>query len=69
MAEFIEILRKNSKVQNDTSQTNKKYKKKSFSTHSKISQNALIPCEVFKQAINIMGDTIEDMDVEIQRKN
>ena len=48
-------------MQNDISQTNDKYNEESFSTRSQIGQNALIENKVFKQAINIMGETISDM--------
>ena len=59
MAEFIEIIKKDSKVQNKISQTIDKYSKESFSTRSQIGQNALIQSKVFKQAINIMSETIQ----------
>ena len=36
---------------------------------SKIGQNALIQSKVFKQAINIMGETISDMDIELEHKD
>ena len=32
-----------------------------------MSWNDLIQSKVFEQAVNIMGDTIEDMDVEIEQ--
>ena len=32
-------------------------------------QNALIQSKIFKQAIEIMGDTINDMDIEIEQKD
>ena len=67
MAEFIEII-KNSKVQNEITQTIEKYNKESYLTQSRIGQNALIQNKVFEQAMNIMGDTIEDMDIEIEQK-
>ena len=35
----------------------------------KIVQNALIQSKIFEQAINMMGDTIEDMDIEIEQKD
>ena len=69
MAEFIEIMKKDSKVQNEISQTIDKYNKESFSTRSQIGQNALIQSKVFKQAINIMGETISDMDIEKEQKD
>ena len=69
MAEFIEILKKNSKVQSKISQTFEKYNKNSFATESKTIQNALTQSKVFEQAINIMGDTTEDMDIEIEQKD
>ena len=69
MADFIEIIKKDSKIQNEISQTIDKYNKESFSTRSQIGQNALIQSKVFKQAINIMGETISDMDIEIEQKD
>ena len=69
MAEFIEIIKKDSKVQNEISQTIDKYNKESFSTRSQTGQNPLIQSKVFKQAINIMGETISDMDIEIEQKD
>ena len=35
----------------------------------KARQNRLIQSKVFEQAIYIMGDTIEDMDIEIEQKD
>ena len=32
-------------------------------------QNPLIQSKVFEQATNTMGDTIEDMDIEIEQKD
>ena len=68
MAEFREIIKKNSKVQTEILQTIEK-KKESFSTQSKIGQKASVQSNVFEQAINIFGDTIENMDIEIEQKN
>ena len=64
----MDFLKKDSKVQNGITQTIKKYKE-SYSTQSKIGQNALIQSKVFEQAINLMGDFIEDMDIEIEQKD
>ena len=69
MAEFTQKIKNDSKVQNEISQTIEKYNKESYSTQSKIGQNALIQSKVFEQARNIMGDTIEDMDIEIEQKD
>ena len=69
MVEFRETIKKDSKVQNEIPQTIGKYNKESSSTQSKIEQNALPQNKVFEQAINIMGDTIEDMDFEIEQKD
>ena len=41
-----------------------KYNKESFSTESKITPNALVQSKEFEQAIIIMGDAIEDMDIQ-----
>ena len=40
MAEFIEVINNDSKVQNEITQTIEKYNKESFSTKSRIGQNA-----------------------------
>ena len=69
MAEFIEIMEKDSKVQNEIRQTIEKYNKESSSPQSKIGQNALIRSKVFEKAINIMGGTIEEMDMEMEQKD
>ena len=66
---FIEIIKQDVNIQNEISQTIDKYNKESFSTRSQIGRNALIQSKVFKQAINIMGETISDMDVEIEQKD
>ena len=68
MTELIEIIKKDLNMQNDISQTNDKHNKESLSTRSQIGQSALIPSKVFKQAMNIMGGTILDMDIEIEQK-
>ena len=36
---------------------------------SQIGQNALIQSKFFKQAINIMGETMSDMDIELEQKD
>ena len=69
MTEFIEIVKKNLNVQNAISQTIEKYNKESFSARSQIGQNALIRNKVFEQAIDKMGHTINDMDMEIQQND
>ena len=66
MSEYIEVIKKDLNMQNEISQTIDKYNKESFSTRSQIGQNALIQSKVFNQAINIMGATISDMDIEIE---
>ena len=68
MADFIEIIQKDTKIQNDISNIVDKYNNQSLATRSKLGQNALIQSNIFKEAINIMGDTINDMDVEIEQK-
>ena len=64
MSIFIETFKKDTNVK-----TIEKENKESFSTRSQIGQNALIQSKVFKQAIEIMGDTINDMDMEIEQKD
>ena len=67
MSNFIETITKDTKIQDEISQTVEKYNNESFSTRSQIGQNALIQSKIFKQAIEIMGGTIDDMDIEIEQ--
>ena len=69
MSNFIEIIKKDTKIQDELSQTVEKYNNESFSTRSQKGQNALIQRKIFKKAIEIMGDTINDMDTEIEQKD
>ena len=69
MSNFIEIIKKDTKIQDEISQTIEKYNNESFSTRPQIGQNALIQSKIFKQATEIMGDTIDDMDIEIEQKD
>ena len=69
MSNFIEIIRKDTKIQDEISKTVEKYNNESFSTRSQKGQNALIQSKIFKQAIEIMGYTIDDMDIEIEQKD
>ena len=69
MADFIEIIQKDSKIQNDVSNIVDKYNNQSLSTRSKLGQHAIIQSSIYKEAINIMGDTINDMDVELEQKD
>ena len=69
MAHFIEIIKENSKVQNEITQTIEKYDEESYSTQSQTGQNALNQNKAFEQAIKIIGDSIEDMHIEIEQKD
>ena len=69
MTDFIGIIQKDTKIQNEISNIIDKYNNQSFATRSKLGENALIQSSVFKEAINIMGDTINDMDMEIEQKD
>ena len=69
MAEIREIFKKFSKVQNEISQTIENYNKELFLIQSRRGQNVSIQSKVFEQAINIVGDTIEDMKIEIEQKD
>ena len=66
MAEFIEFIKKTFQgtIRNITN-----YNKETYSTLLKIGRNPLLQSEVFEQAINILGDTIGDMDIEIEKKD
>ena len=69
MTEFKEFIKNEPKVQNDISQTIEKYNKEPYATHSKIDQNFLIHSKDFEQAINRLGDTIENMDIKLEQKD
>ena len=69
MSEFKEINEKDLEMQNEISQAIEKYNKETFSTGSQIGQNALIQSKFYKQAINFLGETISDMDIEIENKD
>ena len=71
MTECIETVKKDSKVQNEISQAiEKKIKnKESCAIQSKQGQIALIESKVFEQALTLMGDTMEDMDIEIEQED
>ena len=69
MAEFIEFIEKDPNIQNEISQTIDKHNKESISNRSQRGQKALIQSKVFQQAINIMGETISDMDIELEQKD
>ena len=66
---MVEFLEKKTKFQIKISQTIEKYIEKSYVTQSKIGQNASIQSKVLEQAIKIMGDTNEDMDIELNQKD
>ena len=68
MTDFIEIIQKDFKTQDNISQIIDKYNNQSYATRSKLGQNALIQSSIYKEAIN-MGDTINDMDIEIKQKD
>ena len=69
MSNFMEIIKKDTKIHDEISQTVEKYNIESISTRSQIVQNALIQSKIFKQAIEIMGDTIHDIDIEIEQRD
>ena len=69
MSNFIEVIKKDVNIHNEISQTIDMFNKESFSTTSQIGQNALIKSKIFEQAIDIMGETISDMNVEIEPKD
>ena len=68
MSDFIEIIQKDTKIQNNISNIVDKYNNQSYTTRSILGENALIQSSIYKEAINIMGDTINDMDIEIEQK-
>ena len=69
MTDFIEIIQKDTKIQNDISNIVNKYNNQSYATKSILGKKALIQSSFYKEAINIMGDTIDDMDIEKKQKD
>ena len=69
MTDFIEIIQKDTKIQNEISNIIDKYNNQSYATKSELGRNAIVRSSVYKEAINIMGDTINDMDLEIEQKD
>ena len=69
MAEFNENINKDSEVQNKITKIIEKYNRESNSTQSKTGSKALIQNKIFEQVTNNMGDTIENMDLEIEQKD
>ena len=69
MTDFIETKQKDTKIQNDISNFVDKNNNQSYATKSILGKNALIQSSIYKEAINIMGDTINDMDIEIEQKD
>ena len=69
MSEIVEVIKNDPNTQNEILQIVENYNKGSYTTRSEIGKNALIQSNVYAKAINIMGETIEDMDVEIEQKD
>ena len=69
MAEFIEIIKKDPNIKNEISQTMDQYNRESISTRSQIGPKASIQSKVCKQARNIMGETLSDLDIELEQKD
>ena len=69
MAEIIENIKKDSKVQKEISQIIEKYNNESYATQARRLENASIQSKVFEQAKNIKGDTFEDMDIAVGPKD
>ena len=69
MTDFIKIIQKDDRVQDNISQVIDKYNEQSYATKSQLGKHALIQSNIYKEAINIMGETINDMDIEIEEKD
>ena len=69
MREFIELFENNPKTQQDIELIVTKFSNESYGTQSQIGQTALIPRRSFGKAKEIMRETIEDMDKEIELKD
>ena len=68
MAEFLEVIKQDPKIQNEKSQIIDQYNRKSISTGCQVGQKALVQSKAFKQAIKIMRERISGLDIELKQK-
>ena len=69
MDEFLEIIKKDPKVQKESSKAIDKFNKQSLSTSSQIAHKVLIQSRVFKQVIKLMEETLSNMNIELEGKD
>ena len=66
MNEYIETIKNNPKTQKDIELIVIKLSNQSYRTQSQIRQKALIQIRIYEHSIEVMGETIADMDKEIE---
>ena len=68
MDDFINVTKKDSKVQTKIKSLSDKYNRLPCNFQSKIGYDTIIQNVILKELINIMGTTITDLDIEFKMK-
>ena len=66
MKDFINVIRKDPKVQNKLNDKLDRYNRLLYNYQSKIGYDTLIQNVILEELINIMGITITDLDIELK---
>lgn len=67
--EFLKSVKNNKDVQKEIKHEVQKYSEQNLNTKNEIGKTMLIQNNVYKKAMYLMGDTIADMDEEIEIKD
>ena len=68
MDDFINVIKKDPKVQTKINNMLDRYNRLPYKNQSKIGYDTLIQNVILKELINIMGTTITDLDIELKMK-
>ena len=68
MEAFVNVIRKDPKVRIKINDMLDRYNRLPFNYQSKIGYDTLIQKVILKELINIMGGTINDLDIELKLK-
>ena len=68
MEAFVNVIKKDPKVQVKINNMLDRYMRLSYKYQSKIGYDCLIQNIILKELINIMGTTITDLDIELKMK-
>ena len=68
MDDFINVIKRDSKVQTKIQDLSDKYNILSYNYQSKIGYDTLIQNIILKEILNLMGSTLVDIDIELKMK-